>query len=279
MQVRSHTLKSARLKERRRKVFIGRIVVTVFCVSVLWGLVFWLSNLPTVTISDIVVSGNISVQSQDIVAEAQKSLTGRYFFTVPKASIFFYPKGAILKDVNDLFPRIASAEIGWKNFHTIEIKVSERVPAALWCETPAPESTMGAGCFYLDSTAFIFAPETISSSTPEAFIKFYGPLSSSTPIGQTYHSADYLKNHMNFANNLSLAGFSVISFTERINGVSETMLSGGQRLIFADDTDLSIALGNFESLVSNPAFKSAGTFAKLDYIDLRFGNKLFYRLK
>ncbi len=279
MQVRSHTLKSARLKERRRKVFIGRIVIAVFCLSVLWGLVFWLSNLPSVNISDIVVSGNISVQSPDVVAEAQKFLAGRYFFTVPKASIFFYPESAILKDVNDSFPRIASASIGWKNFHTIEIKVSERAPVAKWCEAPTLQSWGSPGCFYLDSTAFVFASETISTTTPASLVAFYGPLASSTPIGQTYHSADYLKNRLNFANDLFLAGFSVISFLERAGGVSEANLSGGQRLIFADDTDLSTALGNFESLVSNPAFKAAGTFAKLDYIDLRFGNKLFYRLK
>lgn len=280
MLSRSNTFKSARLKEKRRKIIIGKIAVTVFCLGSLWGLIFWLSNLPAVTIKDISVSGNVSVFSQDVVADAQKFLSGRYFFTVPKSSILLYPKSAIEKDLRDSFPRIASVAVSFKNFNTIGIKVSERAPEALWCEllTAPSDGAVGKGCFYIDSSGFIFAPYA-TSSAPAKFVEFYGPLTGTNPIGQTYHSADYLQNRLNFAGDLFSAGFSVTAFAERTGGVSEAKFSSGQRLIFADDTDLSAAFSNFQSVVSNPDFKSSGNFEKLDYIDLRFGNKVFYKLK
>ena len=92
MQGRTHNLKSARLRTRRRKVVIGTVVIVFLCIFGAWSLFFWLSSLSTISIQRIEISGNQLVSSAQIASSTEGFLTGRYFFTIPHRNIFFYPK-------------------------------------------------------------------------------------------------------------------------------------------------------------------------------------------
>ena len=80
---RTHTLKSTRLKERRRKIIVGKAVLAFLSVLGLLGLVFWLAGLPAITIRTIEVSGTVSVSSSNVARSTEKFFSGHYFFYFP----------------------------------------------------------------------------------------------------------------------------------------------------------------------------------------------------
>ena len=282
---RTHNFKSARLQARRRKRIIGSTVLIVFCLASLWGLLFWLSGLQAITIQNIEVAGTTSVSPTDITTVAENFLAGRYFFTVPRNNILFYPKVAIEKSILKSYPQVKQVAVSFKNFHTIGISVAERHAVAWWCQNYVASSVVkGAGenCFLVDGSGLIFAPSPEVASTSPQFIKFYSALPKENPIGQSYLSTSTpasFDRFLGFAKNLNTLGFTVSLFRERPDTDFEAQFSGGQSIIFARDADFASVFNNFQTIVSDPNFASANTFSTIDYIDLRYGNKVFYKTK
>jgi len=284
----SRTLKSARLRGKQRKVVIGRIVTVIILACVYWGLAFWLSGMPQFTVQDIEAIGNSSVSSSEIASAAGTFLKGRYYLTIAKSNILFYPKRAIQKHLYDFYPRIEKVSIGLKDFHSMAISITERQPKALWCKTAVLNSSeivagepvaAGPECFAFDKSGLIFASSTETSAGPSKFIKFFGKLSEENPIGRNFLSAIRLAALFKFSENIRAVGFEVAKFIERSDGAMEAALSDGGRLIFVDDTDLDMAVLNLQAIVGDPGLKASNIFDRLDYIDLRFGNKVYYKLK
>lgn len=293
---RSHRLKSARLRERRRKVIIGKIVLILFCAGVLWGLIFWLTGLSAITINVVSVSGAVVVPPSDIASSTEKFLVGRYFFTVPRSNILFYPKGAVAEHILESYPRVKKAEVGFKNFNTINVALTERESAALWCRSaevltaslvPKPDD-----CFLVDEQGFIFdkfhlsavsstdIAESPDSQSASEFVKFYGEISSTTnPVRLTYSSAERFQNLLALAANLKAVGVGVVAFRERSDRDLDVEFSGGGRMVIGREPDTASVIENFQSVVSEPNFGGLEGLNKIDYIDMRFGNKVFYRLK
>lgn len=276
---RRHNLKSARLRARRRKIIIGQTALIFIFLAGLWVLIFWSSGLSSINIRTIEVSGTSFVSSNEVAADAKKSLVGRYFFTVPKTNIFFYPKSDIEKNIIEAFPAVQSVSVGFKNFHTIGIWLLERQAEALWCEPAEPAAGSAGSCYLLDANGLIFAPFSAVGTTSPAFIKFYSAAPKKNPIGQIYAAAEYFQSLLAFAKNLNTLGFAVSSFSEGSEGDFEAKLFKGVRLIISRDIDLDSVLNNFQTIVSDPPFIASGGLAKVDYIDLRFGDKVFYKKK
>lgn len=291
---RSRTFTSARLQKRRRKVIIGKIVAALFCAGGLWAVAFWLSGLPAITIRGIEVGGNVSLSAQDIASRTEHFLVGRYFFTVPRANIFFYPKAAVTKNILESFPRVENADIRFKNFHTISITIAEREAAALWCQALNVQGTPSGKhfeeCYLMDKDGFLFDafnPEppsrdaetlAVSNHYP-AVIKFYGGLSAANPVGHSYETAERFHSLLAFAQNIGQIGVAVLAFRERSDKDLEVEVLGGARLVLGRDANLVSVAANLETIVSDPSFGGTEGFKKVDYVDLRFGNKVFYRLK
>ena len=289
---RSHRLKSARLREKRRKVVIGKTIIALFCAVGLWFLVFWLSGLPAINIRNVEGDGTIYLFPEDIAATASGFLTGRYVFTVPRSSIFFYPKNNIERDILESYPRVAGVDVRFKNFHTVKISIIEREAAALWCGTVLPEQFQPDEkldeCYFMDDNGFVFdmfypLPDTdvkqSVSSDKSPYVKFYGTLSGLNPVGQTYASIERFQALIQFSKDLALLGLGTIAFSERPDKDYEASLVGGTRLIFAGNADMTPILANLQSIMSEPSFSDVENLKKVDYIDLRFGNKVIYRLK
>ena len=278
---RSQSFKSAKLQKRRRTVVIGHIVFYALLLAGLWGFAFESLALPPINITEITVSGSLSLSPSEIVSVSEKLLSGRYFFTIPRTNIFFYPKARIQSTLLNLFPRLDTVSIHFKNFHAIHIFVTERFPEALWCHSGLTtlSGSMDGPCFFLDGTGFVFAPAPETSTTSSAFVKLYGILSEENPIGQTYGSAGELAKLLDFSKNLVSLDLRVSAFRVQSDNSIEALLNNGARLIFDRDDNLAVARINLESVISDPSFRAATRHARIDYIDLRFGNKVFYRLK
>ena len=135
-----------------------------------------------------------------------------------------------------------------------------------------------ADCFALDKSGLLFAPAGGVTNSP-SLVRFYSTISADNLTGQYYAPPDKFTSLLRLADNLKKLDFSVVAFRDRPDGSVEAVLSGGQRIVFTRDDDLEAVLANFKTVTSDVGFGGNAGFAKVDYIDLRFGNKVFYKLK
>jgi len=110
-----------------------------------------------VQIKNIEILGNQRVASQDIKNIVENSLNSQF-----SESIFLVDSGKISSQLLDNFPAIESVKVKRKFFQTLQIQASERVEAAVFCESAGSEQ-----CYLLDSRGIIFeilqqVPQNIS---------------------------------------------------------------------------------------------------------------------
>ena len=259
------------VRRRRAQLIIGILILVIFAVA-LFSLSWFLSQ-PFIVINEITISGNSLITSDDILAEVKDILTDSYFGLFAKNNIFLYPEKKLQKTLAAAFPAIKSVRGNLENWQTLSLLVEERAPFALWCQ-----SVPSTDCFYLDKDGLIFSPAPVFSDN--IFLKFTGSLASTSPIiGKNFLPVDEFHRitfFLDFLTPLDLTPTGLEAGADEY----QIQLKNGGRLIINSTDDLSIILKNLETIFRSDNLKKMLAHGGIiDYIDLRYGNKVFYKFK
>lgn len=271
---RRSSLRSKKFQERKRKVLILKVFLAFALLFALLSGVLYGLHRPEVTIQNIGVVGEDVIPAQAITTLAREVLTGNYFWIIPRSTIFFYPRGAIEAALPRVYPKIKEASTSFKNLTTIEIVVEERQPFALWCGENRLEGAIPK-CFFLDETGFIYGPAP--DFTGDVYFHYYGSLPKSDPVGQHFLSQEEFSRLSFFFIALVERGINARDFAVRDDTDYEFYLDNGIQVLFAREQDLTLLLQNLESVLISEKLKNVD-LATVEYIDLRFGNKVFYKM-
>src|SRR3989344_3840854 len=261
-------LPESKLRARKRRRFVrlaaGLIVFLLFTSSGLVGLTY----LSSLQIKDVAVSGAQTLSSGTVETFARDRLSGEYWYVFSKSNIFLYPKQQIAADLIKAYPVLASADVHAVDFHSIAVNVVEREPRALLC-------SQDSICLFMDENGVVYGDAPIFSE----------------PVYTTYSGAlagDALPKQF-----LTPVEFQALSALvdaiaqklqwERIEEVSVDA-DKDVRIRFASGFTLMFALGDqsgdvFERLVLALTAEPLKTHKLTDfeYLDLRFGDKLYYK--
>jgi hypothetical protein len=271
--VASSTLRARR--RRRARVLLVSIAALLVVVgsSVFFGL-----HSPHTRLQTIQVTGTDPSTNKSISLFIQKELAGNYFFVVPRDSILFYFGNHLAIDILKKYPRLETASVALTSLSSISVTVSERLPQALWCG-PDPADT--APCLVLDAKGIAYgAAEASSSSTP--YVVYYGALDSSSTPPQFLTTAQFraLSLFVDLLAQKIDAGPAVSAAVNNEDDVTVTFQDGFRTLFILDDASThSGDLLQRVSLVLQSQPFSANKIADFEYLDLRFGDKLYYKLK
>ena len=253
-----------RRRTRRRRAFIALFVLfLLLIITSIYGL-----QQSAVRISQVeVISADISLS-----AYATSTMQGNYFGIIPRDSIFFFPEERIRADILVSHNDIAAVSISRNGFTGISIKADYRVPVARWC---GMSKTIGVEeyCYFFDTDGFIYSATT--EAQPINSFVVYEALTSADaePIGSTLPFAKDFPAIFDFARQLSTLGSPAISVSIHDGEVDNILVSG---------TRVTYVLGReqdaFTALVSSrDNFNLAD--GSVDYIDLRFGGKVYLKKK
>ncbi len=263
--------KSGYLKRRRNK-YLSIFYILVISFFVLFGLLVYLSRLEMFRVFDTYITGAVLVEKYELGEEVNSFLSGNVFFFFPKNNIFIYDKKELISYLENKFPRIESIKARFDGESTLSLEITERSPYALWCNSLDEEE-----CFFMDKNATVYSKAPKFSG--DAYFKYYG-LIEGDPLGQKYFSDIELFNSLgqfiNYTEKLNLSPFYLKILD---NGQYELYLLEGGRILFDSESTLDQVAFNLEAILTSPDLASTTSFKNLDYIDLRFGNKLFYKLK
>ena len=263
-------LPESRLRLRKRRRFVrlaaGLIVFSLFILSGLVGLTYWSS----LQIKDIAINGAQTLSSGTVEAFVRDRLVGEYWYVFSKSNIFLYPKQQIIADLIKAYPVLASADVHAVDFHTIAVNLVEREPRALWC-------SQDERCLFMDENGVVYGEAPIFSEP--VYLSYYGTASGEALPKQYLTPAEFQ----------SLSAL-VDAIIQKISGDKVQTISVDDardvRMRFVSGFTLMFALDDeggdvFErlSLAFTADPFNTHKLSDFEYLDLRFGDKLYYKLK
>jgi hypothetical protein len=262
-------------------IFLGFLLLLG---AIVYGVSF-LSYLPRFSIQTIEVTGAKEVPAPLITGYVESLLFDGSHPLLSRSNVFLYPRVAIGKAIVDYFPRIRTAAISRESFlaQTIRVAVEEREAYARWCLPTFAEGVPPEECFLLDDGGFIFADTATSTGVVRTGYVFTGALAASTsPIGQRFLPGR-IAGILALLERLGQAGHdakSVAVESERDFEVRLLPAAGSGRgfivrASFGNDGEAVVR--NLELVLSSDVLR--GREAELEYVDLRFGNRVYYKLK
>lgn len=226
-----------------------------------------ISYIPFVQIRGVAVSGAQTLATSTVANYVESHIAGRYLFVIPKRNIFLYPKDTIADGLLASFPELKVADVHAGDFHTLEVEVVEREPKALWCQ--------GTDCYLMDQEGVVYAP----AHERDGFVQYHGSTRGDR-LPRQYLNADQFEALFSLVDALSQK-----VATSRITRVSidnhadvEAEFDNGFMLKFALGDASGDTFERFSvALTAGPFVEHS--LSEFLYLDLRFGDKLYYKLK
>ena len=230
------------------------------------------------------VTGSQAVPAEEIVAYANDLIAGKRFYIFPRRNIFLYSKSREAAELASAFPRLKTITISVVS-QRLAVVVTEREPAYMWCGETIPETRQASfesTCYFVDSTGYIFslAPQFSDSVYQRIYTSLNHP---DAPIGQFAMSATTLTRVSSFAKEITSQTFEPSAYS---------ITSDGDALIFLyRDSDTSpvirynplhdplTVVAQFKAAIASEPLHTKLSFGvdALEYIDVRFPNKIFYK--
>ncbi len=270
-------LRERRLTRKKRIVIFSGILFSLLLAGFVYA-----AHHPHFQITEVTVSGNEVTESDRIVTLADQSLEGTYAYLVPRRNAFFYPKKKIIKSITEAFPRLDGIAVYRTSLYALAVVVSEQKGNALWCGGDAAAVTNDS-CYFTDGSGKIIdaAPYYSGNVYPRFFGGTIHP--DTVPLGKTFTTEDQFAKLIALRERVMALGFPVKSIILGEGDEDSLVLDlGGAsvapvRFLKSDEyqsiaDNLAAALGKKE--LSDELAKNK---KNLEYFDLRFTNKVYYK--
>lgn len=282
----SSSLRFQKIRKEKHKALRKKILNGLILVVVLAGALSILSSWQKINIDKVVISGNKVVETSEIEKTAKEELSGKYLFIIPKTNFLLYPKGAITETLSSKFRRLQDISMYVENFKTLHVNVAERVGLYTWCDNLVPdlENSSVGKCYFMDKDGYIFDEAPYFSGN--IYLKFYGGIPEGSNPSGSYFLKDDFGKLISFKDMLQGIGLKPLSFYLDGDDIDvylppEGKSVMGPAIVFKANADYGKIIENLQSVLATEPLQSdfKNKYSSLEYIDLRFGNKVYYKFK
>lgn len=265
---RGEILKASRQLKRRKKK--ARRVMGFLVLTFLLGGTVAVANLQYLNISDVKIREEKESAKTKMEKIARDNLEGFYFFIIPRANIFFYPKKAIEAALKKAYLDAETVEIKARGGGLLTIDIKKREPKYLWCQKDS--------CYYLDRDGMAFS--RAPSFSGDAFLRIYKEASANFSINLLGLSIMSRGQFVSLTDFISKMPFKPVKLFVKRENYYELENGNGYIIIFSDNVPYDIAIENLiTALGSEVIIKGLAEGMKLEYVDLRLKEKIFYKFK
>lgn len=262
-----HTQK-VRINRRRRLYIIGGCIPFVIA-----GLMYGIAKLSYVSvfaIQDINIRGVQTINAQEVRDDIVHILSIPRVFIFSGNTPITYPKSLIQQHLEQTYGLlIKQVKLSGMFSRTLNVTIEERTPVASWCDDVREH------CMLIDYTGLSYATNTASSTL------FTFTTASTTPtVGMLLAPTTSLTSVRNFMSQLAAASMLPVSAAWGPEGdIVITTASSGPMVIVAEQQDFDTTYRYFSTTLREPSFAEKLRNSAIQYIDLRFGNKVYYKEK
>lgn len=309
--------KSKLLKRRKFRIYRKLIIWVLFIGSIVYGSIFWF-NHDFFRISDVEITGNKFVETQTIRDIYKEKTSQNFLFFISKENFLFIPKRDIAGEIKSLLP-VESVSIKKTSLNSLRIEISEYKPIATYCHQQDCYLVNKEGRLFLatpdfyvedlivlegsvidnpdanpdvDATADSTADSDSNTDSESASVSSASVSDSDTNsttesnsedasveiIGLEYTNADIFKKLIETTRLLSKEDIEIAKIrSEDFETYHLETIAGTDILIEkADDPEEVVA--NLKAALVQESIHEI-QFDNIDYFDLRFEDKVFYKLK
>jgi hypothetical protein len=266
---RNPNLGPSTVRAKKRRLFWVRFVIVLFLLLIILISLAIVSGQDEIVIKDIKISGNAAVSNAEVLELVNADLSGRYLGLFSRRNFLIFPRFQIKADLLNNLKTINTVKISWTKWQEITVKITERRPHSVWCGNDYKEKEQT--CFLVDKTGYIY--NEASTFSNNIFVRGYGPLAATSSIGsffletntyeQIYGLVDLLDR-----NNLRVLAVSFDNFDYRF------YLESGPVIIFNSKVAFDLAFQNLFTAIKAGELDLVAGADKINYIDLRFGDKI-----
>jgi hypothetical protein len=275
------------LKKKRRRVLLQKIFFVLLAIAVFVVPLAYISRMEKLNIGGVVVKGNKVIDPEILKDLAQERMSGSYLWIFPRTNLFLYPKNDIKESLTEKYKRIKEITLAVKDKKILEVSIVERIPKYLWCgTTPPPTTSTPTTCYFLDEDGYIFDLAPYFSG--EVYFKFYGDtiLNDGDPTGSYFFGANFTK-FIAFRDALiSMGTKPVAAFINEKGDINISLSSLGKagvspEILLKTNADFNHMAENLQTAISTEPLQTdfRKRYSSLLYIDLRYGNKVYYKFK
>lgn len=271
------------LKKKRQKALMQRVAIVVGIVVLVGTGLTFIARFERVNIKDVHVSGNKIIDSENIENIVNADIAGHYLWLLPKTNFLLYPKDKIARDLALNFKRLKDITLTIDNNNTLEVKVSEREALYTWCGVRMETEGGSEDCYFLDESGYVLDRAPYFSG--DVYFRFYGPITGDVtdPMGSYYARDNFLKlvSFKTTAEKLKTHPVSMMVDTYGEIAVNLSSSKNGQnpKILLKTDADFDKLGENLHTALGTEPLKTKfkNNYSSLQYIDLRFGNKVYFK--
>lgn len=279
------------LRRRRRNSLKKKLFLFLFIILIVFYLVVLFTKWDKVQIKNIEVSGVKIINNSSIKKNTLDFLSNKTFIFFNKDNFLFLSKKNLEAELKNKFTRIENIKISLKGLNTLVILIEEKKPNYVWCGEEIPgnyNEIRNKKCLFLDKNGVIF--DNAPSFSSGVYVKMFGPvekIKESESLFNSYFKKDYFSDIINIVDYLEYLELKPSFLFVKEDKEIEVYLNNGfelgkiPKIIFSLNKDILLQLSNLETSLFNDPLKEElkANNSHFLYIDLRFDNKIFYKIK
>ena len=241
---------------------LGLFGIVGFMVSILW----YGTRVSFLTITDVTVAGGETIPHSVVEKIVRDTLMGTYLGIIPRQFAWWYPQAAIIQNISQI-PRMKNPIVEREGGRVLSVQFDEYQPYALWCA-----DRLSNDCVFIDATGYAFG--TAPKLSGGAFLR-YRTLGRNMNVGTNMAEPSELKTMETFVSLVETnLPFAITQIETDTAGDVFYIVSGGGEFKATLKDDAQKVFDNLRAIVGSKDFNDIrpGNF---QYIDLRFGNKVF----
>ncbi len=272
---------SERIRQERRKSFFVACGLWVVLVASAVFLLSQLTYIHELSIQRVSIKGMKTVPEAELFAFVKPYLEGSYFHLFSKRNVSLVRTHVLEEALIAAYPRFERVNVSRRGFNVLGVTVRERDPFAVWCS--AQEH-----CYYVDKAGLVYAPSP-NFLSGVSFMRFGGgDVASTSPVGSHVLTEENFSALNSFVDELSKYTLKTTRIEDADGTVTLTLWTDERAdtapssfsLLVTASSSYAQALNDFSVILDSPEFKKEiPSLSLLEYIDLRFDNKVFYKTK
>lgn len=261
-------------QRKKRQMKIKIFLWLFFTLSIIFGLSYW-SGHHSVTINKIQVSENQFIDESTLINDVENLISKRYFGLFAKKNFMLLPRDEIKKSILEDNIAISEVNLELQGPNTLFIEIVEHKPKSKWCGFRSDAEL--DNCYLVNGAGLIYSADDMFD--PYDLIRLFGVFESEENIiGQKYTETETYQNLINFVEGLREMEITTV-FVETLDDETYTVQTlDGPHLLISTYNEFDQTLDNLETVVDSEDINPA-QFKNLEYIDLRFGNRVYYQIR
>lgn len=244
---------------------VAVIFLLSLCIVTFTATSIFLMRMPFLQVKEVVVIGALGIKDEML---KEKTLAH-----IGSSNIFFFSKDKIEHALKNEFQGIEDVDIRRAGFSKIKISVRERTPAALICAGFPETGLENEECYLSDAEGYVF---TIAGKPyPEGYNRYYVPADKGEiTAGLSFINKKRFDELQKFLDGASKAGIYPVGILIGDGGEYEMYVRPDTTVYFDDKTPFENTLSNLTAFWDNA--RKASSSPVFNYINLRFGNTIYY---